>query len=130
MGAEKEVRTYLSLDRVPTLLTQIHKVQNTTLQMCQCRNTLHLDRIHLLQRVVQNPGRIDHLPPQVLVIEMADEERLGGERIGLDVDVGTGDFVDEGRFSDIRVAADEERAGVGVDGGQTGYVLPDLFEVG
>lgn len=98
--------------------------------MRQRRNTLHLDRIHLLQRVVQNAGRIDHLPPQVLVIEMADEERLGGERVRLNVDIGPGDFVDERRFADVRVAADEERAGVGVDGGQTGDVLPDLFKVG
>lgn len=48
----------------------------------------------------------------------------------LDIDIGTGDLVDETTFSDIRVATDQERPGVRVDSWQTRDVLPDLLEIG
>lgn len=80
--------------------------------------------------MIQNPWSINDLPSQILVIEMAHEERLGGERIGLDFDVCTGDFVDEGGFADVGVAADDECSGAGIYGGETGEMLADLFEVG
>ena len=59
-------------------------------------DTLHLNRIHLLERMVQDTRSIDHLPSHVSIIQMSDEERLGGECVWLDVDIRTGDFVDEG----------------------------------
>ena len=122
--------TDLGFNRVPALLTQIHKVQHAALQMRERSDALHLDGVHLLEGMVEDTGGINHLPAQVLVVQMADKERLGGERVRLHVNVRAGDLVDEGRLADVRVATDEEGAGIGVDGGETGYVLPDLLEVG
>lgn len=39
-------------------------------------------------------------------------------------------LVHEAGLSDIGVSSDEECAGVGVNGGETGHVLPDLLEIG
>lgn len=47
----------------------------------------------------------------------------------LNVYIRSGDFVYKTTLSDVGVATDEERSGVGVDGWQTGNVLPDLLEV-
>lgn len=97
--------------------------------MCECRDTLHLNGVHVFEGMVKDSGSIDHLPPHIPVIEVTDEEGLGGESIRLDIDVRTGDFVDEGGFADVRVAADEEGAGSRVDGRKTRNVLPDLLEI-
>lgn len=97
--------------------------------MCKRGDGLHLDRVHLLERVVEHSRRVDDLPPEVLVVHVADEERLGREGVGLDVDVGAGDLVDERRLADVGVAADEERAGGRVDLRETRHVLSDLLEV-
>src|ERR1700722_14737266 len=51
--------THLGFDRVPTLFTQIHKVQDAALQVCQCSDALHLNGIHILQGMIQNPRGID-----------------------------------------------------------------------
>ena len=42
---------------------------------------LHLDRVHLLERVVEDTGRVDDLPSEVLVVHVSDEQRLGRERV-------------------------------------------------
>jgi len=60
--------------------------------MGERRNGLHLDRVALLQWVVQNSGGVNHLPAQVAVVHVSHIQRLGGERIGLDVDIGSGDL--------------------------------------
>lgn len=73
---------------------------------------------------------IYHLPAKVLVIKMSDKEGFSGEGVWLDIDIRAGDFVDEGGFADVGVSTDEECAGIGIYGGKTGYVLPDLFEIG
>ena len=98
--------------------------------MCECRDTLHLDSVHVFEGMVENTWSIDYLPPHIPIVEVTDEERFGGEGVRLNVDVRTGDLVDEGGFADVGVAADEEGAGSRVNGGQTGDVLPDLFKVG
>lgn len=123
-------RTHLSLDSVSTLLTQVHEVEDTTPQVSERGDTLHLDRVHLLEGVVEDSRGVDDLPPEVLVVHVPDEERLGGKGVGLDVDVRPGDLVDEGRLSDVGVTANEESTGGGVDGRETGHVLSDLLEVG
>ncbi len=51
---------------------------------------------------------------------------LGGEGVGLDLDVSPGDLVDEAGLSYIGEPADEQGPGVGVDGRQTTQVLTDL----
>lgn len=98
--------------------------------MSESGNRLHLNGVHLLERVVEDSGRVDDLPPEVLVVHVADEERLGGEGVGLDVDIGASDLVHEGGLSDVGVSANEESTGGGVDGGETGHVLANLLEVG
>ena len=86
----------MGFDAVTTLLAQIHEVEHAALQMRHCRDTLHLDRVHLLEGVVEDTRGVNYLPSQVLVVQMADEERLGGEGVRLDVDVCAGDLIDEG----------------------------------
>ena len=98
--------------------------------MSESSDRLHLNRVHLLQRVVQDTWGVDDLPSQVLVVHVTDKERFGGERVRLDVDIRSGDLVDKTTLSDIGVTADQERTGVGVDRGQTRDVLSDLLEVG
>ena len=44
--------------------------------MCQGSDGLHLDRVPLLQGVVQDAGRVNDLPTQVLVVRVTDVERL------------------------------------------------------
>ena len=97
-------RTYLCLNRITALLAQIHEVQNATLQMCKRSDTLHLNRVHIFERVVQNTRRINHLPSHVSVIKVSNEKGLGSESIGLDIYVRTGNFIDEGGFSDVGVS--------------------------
>ena len=60
---------------------------------------------------------------------MPHKERFCRERVRLDVDVRARDLVNERRFADVRIAADEEGACIRVDGRQTRYVLPDLLKV-
>jgi len=92
-------------------------------------DALHLDRVHILKRVIQNAGGVDDLPAEVLVVEVPNEEAFGGKGVRLDIDVRSGDLVDEGRLADVRVSTDEEGARIRINGGQPGDVLPDLFEV-
>jgi hypothetical protein len=123
------IRTYLSLDGVTTLLTEIHEIQDGASDVSQSSNRLHLNSVHLLQRVVQDTGGVDNLPSQVLVVHVSDKERLCGESIRLDIDVGSSDLVDETTLADIGVTADQKCSSIRVDSGQTVHVLPDLFEV-
>lgn len=95
--------------------------------MCQRRYTLHLNRVHVLQRMVQDSRCINDLPSQVLVIQVSNKEGLCGERVWLDINVRSSDLVNEGGLSDVGVAADEEGTGVGINGGETGDVLAHLL---
>ena len=97
----------LGLDAVTALFTEIHKVQNTAFEMRKSRDTLHLDRVHFLEWMVEDPGGINDLPSQILVVEVTNEKRLGRKRVRLHVHIRTCDFVDEGRLSDIGVPADK-----------------------
>ena len=97
--------------------------------MGQGSDRLHLDGVTVFERVVQDTGGIDHLPAQVLVIHVSNEQRLGGESIGLDIDISTGNLVHERRLPDVGVSADEQSTGVGVDRGETGQMLTDLLQV-
>lgn len=63
--------------------------------MSESSDTLHLDGVHLFERVVENSGSIDNLPSEVFVIHVSNEEGFRGESVGLNIDIGTGDLVDE-----------------------------------
>lgn len=122
-------RSNLFFDRVAALFGHVHDVQDGGAQMSHGRDGLHLDGVSLLERMIEYAGRVDHLPPQVLVVRVADVERFGGERVGLHFDVGVGDLVEERRLAHVREAAYEQGARVRIDGGQAGQVLANLLEI-
>lgn len=72
--------------------------------MSQRRNCLHFNSVSLLQRLIQNAGRIDRLPTQIAIIKMTNVKRFGSERIWLNVDIGASQLIDKRRFSNIREA--------------------------
>ena len=49
--------------------------------MSKSGDSLHFDGIPLVQRVVEDAGRVDDLPARVLVIGMTNEQTLSRERI-------------------------------------------------
>ena len=118
----------LRFDRVSALLGKIHEVENARLEMSESGDALHLDVVHLFERMVEDTGGVNDLPSHVAIVQMTDEEGLCREGVGLNVDVRAGDFVEEGRLAHVRVAADQESAGGGVDRGETGDVFADLLE--
>ena len=42
-----------------------------------------------------------HLPSEILVVSVSHIQALGGEGVGLDLDIRTGDFVYEAGLADI-----------------------------
>lgn len=80
-GLDRVEELALSLDRVSTLLGNIHKVEDGGSQVSEGGDGLHLDGGELLQRSVQETGSVDHLPSQVSVVHVSDEQGLGGERV-------------------------------------------------
>ena len=89
-------------------------------------SSLHLDGIPLLERVVQDARCVDDLPPQVLVIGVPHEERLGGEGVGLHLDVCASYLVDETRLANVGEASYQDGPRVRVDGWKATEVLADL----
>lgn len=71
-----------------------------------------------------------HLPPDVFVVHVSNEQTLGGESVRLHINIGSGDFVDEAGFAGVREAGEDESAGARVDGRQTSQVLSDLLQIG
>ena len=79
--------------------------------------------------MVQNSGRVDHLPSEIAVVHVPDKQRLCGEGVWLNLDVCTGHFVHEARLSHVGEATNNDGPRVGVDGRQTGEMLPHLLQV-
>lgn len=52
-----------------------------------------------------------------LVVEMPYEQRLCCESVGLDIDIGPRDVLKKAGFADIGVAANDQRASIGINGG-------------
>ena len=90
---------------------------------------LHLDCVHLLELVVEHPRGVDYLVAEVLVLGVADVERLGGEGVGLDLDVGLADAVDETRLPHVGIPRQENGPLVGVNRWQPTHMLPHLLQV-
>jgi hypothetical protein len=57
--------------------------------------------------VVEDTRGVDGLESQHLVVKVTDEKTLCGESIGLDVDIGPGDTLEERRFADIGITTDD-----------------------
>ena len=60
---------------------------------------------------------------------MTNEQALSSESVWLNIDIGSGDTLQETRLSDIRVTADEKSAGVWIYRRKTSQMLADLVEV-
>lgn len=119
----------LCRDRVTALLGKIHEVHDGSAQVSNGANRLMLNGVHLLKGVVEDTRSINGLESQHLVVEMSDEQALGCESIGLDIDIRPGDTLQERRLSDVGVTADHQCAGVGVNGWETSQMLSDLLQV-
>ena len=52
---------------------------------------LHFNGITLFQRPVKDTRSVNDLPSEILVVCVPNEERLGGEGIGLDIHICSGD---------------------------------------
>lgn len=79
--------------------------------------------------MVKDTRSINCLESQVLIVEMSDEQALSGESIWLDIDISSGNALQETRLSDIRITADQERAGVWVDRWKTAQMLSNLVKI-
>ena len=60
-----------------THVPNINEEANSSSEMGQSGNTLHFDGVHLLEGVVKNSGGIDDLIPEVLVVQVTNEQALG-----------------------------------------------------
>ena len=116
-------------DRIATLLRRIHKVYYTAFKMSQGCNRLHLNCVHLLELVVQNPRRVDNLVAEVFVVSVTHIEGLSGEGVWLDLDIGLAHTVDKARFAHIRISSKENRPFIGVDGGKPAHMSSDLLQI-
>mmetsp|Transcript_71301 Transcript_71301/g.104479 ORF Transcript_71301/g.104479 Transcript_71301/m.104479 type:complete len:344 (+) Transcript_71301:547-1578(+) len=116
-GLDVVEQRHLLLDRIAALLGKVNKVEHARLQMHQCGNRLHLDGVALLEGVIQNARSVNNLPPEILVVHVAHEERLGSERVRLNLALGTRHLVHKGGLAHIGVPAHEKRACVRVDRG-------------
>lgn len=90
-------------------------------------NGLHLDRVHLLNGVVEDTRRVNDLPFVVQLVTVAQEQRLGREWLVLHVDVGTCYRIHETGLAHVGLPDDEQRAVLGIDCWQTAHVLSNLF---
>lgn len=99
------------------MLRGIDHVDYAALEVCQGGDGLHLDRVHFLELMVEDPGGVDDLEAEVVVVGVADVEGLGCEGVGLHFDVGSTDAVDEARLTDVGVAGQENGPFVRVDCG-------------
>lgn len=90
---------------------------------------LHLNCIHLLQRMVEDSGSVDGLETEVLVVEVTDEQTLRRECVRLHINIRSGNALQEAGLSNIGIAANQQRSRVRVDGGQTTQMLADLVKV-
>jgi hypothetical protein len=86
----------LGFKGIATLLGKIHEVHDATSEMSKSGDTLHFDCVHFLERMIQDSGRIDYLPPEVLIVHMTNEERLGRESVRLNIYICSCNLVDEG----------------------------------
>mmetsp|Transcript_56924 Transcript_56924/g.123174 ORF Transcript_56924/g.123174 Transcript_56924/m.123174 type:complete len:205 (-) Transcript_56924:135-749(-) len=79
--------------------------------------------------MIQNTRGVDHLPSDVVVVQMPNEEGLRGEGIRLNVNVGVGHDVHERGFAHVWVASKDQSPRGRIDGRQPSQMLPHLFKV-
>ena len=92
----------LLVNGVSTTLRNVEEEKNGGVQVSQSRDCLHLNGVSLIEWVVQDSGRVDHLPASILVIGVTHKQILGCESIRLHIHIGVGDIIDEAGFANIR----------------------------
>jgi len=97
--------------------------------MGQGSDTAHFNDVAVLKGPIQNPGGINDLVPEILVISMTNKEGFGGESIRLDVNISSGDLVHKRTLANIRVTTNQDSTSVRIDGRKPSHVLPDLLEI-
>ena len=117
------------VEKVAALAREVENVQDGTVEVSHGSDRLHLNRVAVLKRLVQDTRAVNHLPAEEVVVHVAHKQRLGRECVRLHLDIGTGNFVNETRFAHIGEASDHDCARIGLDGGQAGQVLPGLLQV-
>ena len=119
----------LLVERVVALPAEVDEEENGGLEVRQRGDALHFDGVALLDGVVEDARRVDHLPADVLVVHVAQEQRFRRERVRLHVHVRARHFVHEARLAHVREPAQNQRAVRWVDRRQTVHVLAHFFEV-
>jgi len=97
--------------------------------MGECSDGLHFDRVSLIQRVIQNTGRINNLPARIFIIRMTHEQALRSESIRLHINIGISHIINQTRFTNIRIARQNERARIGINARQPSQMLPHLLQI-
>jgi hypothetical protein len=67
--------------------------------------------------------------PDVIVIRVSYEETLGCEGVGLNVDIGVGDIVDERTFTYVGKPSDQQSSLVRVYAWQSRHMFPHFFQI-
>ena len=80
--------------------------------MSKSCDSLHLNCVSLVKRVVQNAWRVDHLPSGVLIVRVPHEQVLSRESVRLHINVRIRDIVNEAGLADIREARDDQSSRV------------------
>merc|ERR1719219_2112225 len=119
----------LALQSVAALLTGVQEVEDSGPEMGEGSDGLHLYSVPVLQRMVQDTGGVNNLPSQIFVVRVSDVQTLGGEGVGLHLNIGSRDLVDEAGLANVWESCDDQSPGVGVDGWKPAEVLPDLLQV-
>mmetsp|Transcript_9043 Transcript_9043/g.20113 ORF Transcript_9043/g.20113 Transcript_9043/m.20113 type:complete len:290 (-) Transcript_9043:7-876(-) len=112
------------------MLRNVHEEQDGCRQMRQSRDGGHLNTVAILQRMIQDAGSINHLPLHVVVVQMTNEQGLGGESIRLDIHIGIGDNVHERGLPNVGVACQNQCPCCRIDRWQSAQVLSHLFQEG
>ena len=67
--------------------------------------------------------------PDVIMISVSYKETLGCEGIGLDVDIGVGNIVDERTFPDVGKPSDQQSSLIRVYTWQSRHMFPHFFQI-
>lgn len=91
---------------------------------------LHLYGCLGLKGTIEKSRGIDCLEAEVLEVEVSHVERLCGESVWCNFDIGPGDGLQETGLSDVGESTKKQSTCVRVDRGQTTQMLSDLVKVG
>ena len=83
--------------------------------MSQSSDSLHFNSVSLIERVVKYSRSIKDLPASIFIIGVTNEQVLGGESVGLDINVSVRNVVNERRFTNVGESSHDQSAGISVN---------------